>query len=185
MTDHLVPFQISASACSVNPSRDEEPTATQFVELTQETPVRKLKASGLGLEATDHAPPFQVSISDFDVVWSSAEELPTATQLVELTHETASRTSPPGSLLTAVVPGLGLGTTDQMLPSQASIRVRPGTRGLTEEPPTAIQLVELTQETPSRESVKLPALGLGTTDQVVPLLASIRVWSPSTYADAL
>ena len=73
------------------------------------------------------------------------------------------------------MPGIGLGTIDQLVPSQDSIN-----GSFVEalpEPPTAVQSMELMQETPLSELPEAPVgLGLGTMDQAVPLYDSVRVF---------
>jgi hypothetical protein len=61
----------------------------------------------------------------------------------------------------------GLDTIDHVLPFQDSISV-------SSELPTAIQLVELVQDTPSRKTIWALKLGLRTIDQAVPFKDSIR-----------
>jgi hypothetical protein len=72
------------------------------------------------------------------------------------------------------VPGLGLGTTDQVVPSQDSKRVSAVDPALSWLP-AAIQRVELEQDTLSREPPLL-GLGLGVRDQATPFHDSTRVW---------
>jgi hypothetical protein len=63
------------------------------------------------------------------------------------------------------VPGLGLGATDQVVPSHVSMRL---------SLPTATQKCFETQDTPLR-LLNVLGFGLGTTDQVVPSQVSMRV----------
>jgi len=84
------------------------------------------------------------------------------------------------SVLVAV-PRLGLGTKDQLVPFQDSMRV------LKSWWPTAVHAATETQDTLRR--VLLPArLGLGTTDQLVPFQDSTRVleswWPTAVHAAA-
>jgi hypothetical protein len=81
--------------------------------------------------------------------------VPTATQKLVETQDTPLRELSP-------VPGLGLGATDQVVPSHVSMRVLS---------PTATQKCFETQDTPLR----VPGLGLGMSDQVVPSHVSMRV----------
>ncbi len=110
MTDHVVPFQFSTRAV-VSGAIPDEPTATQLVGLTHETPKSVVCGPKFGLGVTDHVVPFHFSTKD-----PVGEVKPTATQLVGLTHET------PESQLS--FPTLGLGVTDHVVPFQVSTRVR-------------------------------------------------------------
>ena len=71
-------------------------------------------------------------------------------------------------------PGLALGATDQLVPSQDWMRVlkRPNLFSWT---PTAVQVVAEVQDTPERSVEMDPGWGLGTTDQLVPFQDSMRV----------
>ena len=70
-------------------------------------------------------------------------------------------------------PGLALGATDQLVPSQDWMRVlkRPTLFSWT---PTAVHAAAEVQDTSCR-SLSDPRLGLGTIDQLVPFHDSIRV----------
>src|SRR5881227_601405 len=68
---------------------------------------------------------------------------------------------------------LGLGTIDQAVPSQCSVRVR-GTVPLLNCPTAQMSLGDLAA-TAARPLPFVPILGLGTTDQVVPSQCSVRV----------
>jgi hypothetical protein len=68
--------------------------------------------AGFGLDATDHAVPFQVSTS---VCRSESPVQPTATQLVALPHDTPFNEAP--GL------GLGVGVTDHVVPCRVSTNV--------------------------------------------------------------
>jgi hypothetical protein len=87
-----------------------------LVELVHDTLLRPLLAlPGFGLEAVVHVLPFQ----DSTRVWNTPDafaEVPTATQLVGLVHDT------PLSKLSELS-GFGLGTTVQALPFQDSTKV--------------------------------------------------------------
>jgi hypothetical protein len=80
---------------------------------------------------------------------------------------------------------LGLGTTDQLVPFQDSMRVL-GTK-LTPMllVPTAVQAAAETQDTPERGSPSDPRLGLGTTDQLAPFQDSMRVLGRRSVLSAL
>lgn len=102
-------------------------------------------------------------------VWDAPELVyaPTDVQLVELVQATPLR-----ALL--LLPWLGLATTAQALPFQASTRVCSTLDPLISSP-TATQLVELGQDTLSRELFPAPWLGLATVDHVPPVHCSTRV----------
>jgi hypothetical protein len=91
--------------------------------------------------------------------------VPTAVQAVAEVQDTPSR-------LLEMLPALGLGTTDQLVPFQDSISVW---YGLPPVLPVAVQVVAEVQDTPERVSPVLAGLGLGTTDQLVPFQDSARV----------
>jgi hypothetical protein len=127
--------------------------------------------AGLGLGTIDQLAPSQCSTN---VAGRSLErrvaERPTATQLEVLAHAT------PFSELNVAPPGLGLGTIDQLVPSQCSTNVVAGVLTLACELPTAKQLVVLGHATPFRRLIAAPAgLGLGTIDQLVPFHRSTNV----------
>ena len=112
----------------------------------------------LGLGTTDHAVPSQCAASESSKP-EAVEYPPTAKQSTALTHDTPSRA-------TQVAPvGVGLGTTDQLVPSHCWTSVAE------EELPTAKQLVALVHDTAF--SVVPVGLGLGTSDHVVPFQCSI------------
>ena len=75
----------------------------------------------------------------------------------------------------SLVPLLGLGTIDQLVPFQDSISVWSRLLPLRYEP-TAVQELDERQATPPRPLLTVPMLGLGTIDQLVPSKDSIRVW---------
>ena len=93
--------------------------------------------------------------------------MPTAVQAAAVAHDTPSRMLPG--------PGLGLGTTDHLVPFQDSMRVA----GLPEpelvEPPTAVQAAADRHCTLASVLCPDPGLGLGTWDQLVPFHDSMRV----------
>jgi len=77
--------------------------------------------------------------------------------------------------------GVGLGTTDQAVPSHDSTRVTSPDVACAH--PVAVQLVALRQETPRRVLPAAPlAFGLGVIDQAVPFQDSIKVPSDSPTA---
>ena len=86
--------------------------------------------------------------------------LPTAVHAVAEIQDTPPRPK---------IPIPGLGTTDQLMPSQDSITVPEPLR------PTAVHTVAETQDTPERP-LSDAGLGLGRTDQLVPSQDSIRVF---------
>jgi len=135
--DQPVPSHVSTKVFDTPPIW---PTATQSVAVAHDTPERTLDSVvvGFGLGVTDQFVPFQVST----IGWSVDEGLasaPTATQYVELRHET------PESSPTPPV-GLGLGVTDHVEPSHVSTKLV-AVVGLLAQP-TATQSVGLTQDTP-------------------------------------
>src|SRR6476646_9984222 len=96
----------------------------------------------------------------------SAMYVPTAMQLVALTHETPLR-------IDEVAPGgFGLGTIDQLPPFHRSIKVLVVV--LVEYEPTAKQLMVLAQDTPFNVATKFAGsmTGLGWVDQAVPFQRS-------------
>jgi hypothetical protein len=96
-----------------------EPTAKHAVLVAHATPNSKLDVAptGFGLGTIDQWLPSQRSVSVRGGVLLLAVELPTATQLVRLVHET-----PFNSMSTAI--GLGLATIVQLTPFHRSISVR-------------------------------------------------------------
>jgi hypothetical protein len=97
---------------------------------------------------------------------------PTATQKLVERQDTPLRRLPDVSGL-----GLGLGMTDQVVPSHVSTTVKvAGEVGLlSSAQPTAVHIVVEIQDTPLRVLLIRPGLGLGTTDQVVPSQLSVSV----------
>jgi hypothetical protein len=151
------------------------PTATQKLGETQDTPTRWVYRSGLGLGTADQAVPSHISATVVLLVgvgWGGVNicSEPTATQKLVETQDTPLRSFSFGS-----GEGLGLGTTDQVVPSHISTRV-PGPGKLVL--PTATQKLVERQDTPLRRLAPVPGLGLGTTDQLVPATppVSMRVW---------
>jgi hypothetical protein len=120
---------------------------------------------GLGVGTTDHLVPFHDSMRVI-LRFRVTVRLPTAVHEATEAHDTPLR-------FCRLVPGLGLGTTDHLVPSQDSISVRVPLL----EDPTATQCLTETQDTPSRafQVVRVPWLGLGTIDQDVPSHDSISV----------
>jgi hypothetical protein len=108
-TDHVVPFQISASGGLPVPV-NVWPTATQNVAEVQETPTRVLEGTpgGLGVCWTDHLVPFHTS-ARVTCAPARSRRAPTAMQKLGEVHDTAvrrlSRTS-----------GLGVGWMAQAAP---------------------------------------------------------------------
>jgi hypothetical protein len=95
--DQFAPFQVSARVRVTSPN--ENPTATQSVVLTHETPVRTFTPLfGFGLGTADQTEPFHDAVNV-----SSAP--PTAMQKVVLVHETLPN-SPAVSV--AAAPGIDL-----------------------------------------------------------------------------
>ena len=134
-TDQVVPSQDSASGTKFSPVSAllMEPTATQSMEIesVHDTLTKSAVSPRTGVETIDQLNPFQVSTR------TEEPALPTATQSVELTHETPTRMS-------AWPLVLGLGTIDHTCPFQDSVKV-------VEDPvtvPTAMQKFGPVQETP-------------------------------------
>jgi hypothetical protein len=120
------------------------------------------------LGTTDHVP-LRVSTS---VCGAPLLEAPTAVHELIETHETPLRVSSPNELT------FGLGTTDQMVPSQDSINVLDrSVLGVLYSPTAVHELVEI-HETPLSSLIGGEVVlgsGLGTTVQVVPSHISTRV----------
>jgi hypothetical protein len=148
-TDHAVPFHCSTRVSPTVPL-PVWPTAVQAVADVHETPAKLERM--FGVATIDQDVPFHCSTRVDTLLDVLAP--PTAVQFEAEVHETPER------LYVVPVDGLGLGTTDQVVPFHCSIR----------DPPTAMQAEAEVHDTPSRP----PELGLGTTDQVVPFHCSIR-----------
>jgi hypothetical protein len=114
-TDQVLPFHDSTRVWYWPPESTSVPTATHPVEVVHDTPNSPLSTAGLGLDTTDQALPFHDS-TNVEEPLDTLPYVPTATQLDELMHDTPLREL-------SLLPGLGLDTTDQALPSQASTRV--------------------------------------------------------------
>src|SRR5665213_277493 len=133
----------------------------QLVALLQETPLSEFPSDpGFGLAPIVHTVPFQDSMS---VALPSVE--PTATQLVDVLHDTPWRKP---------VLGPAPATSVHVVPFQDSVNVSSAT--WLKDLPTAIQLFGVAQDTP-----KSPALstgfGLSVTAQLVPSQISTSVVS--------
>ena len=95
----------------------EEPTATQFAAVAQDTEERALwKVKRLGLATIDHRVPFQCSTK---ILMAPEDRLywPTATQVVAVVHDTPERKE------LTLGPGLGLVMIDHFAPFQCSTKV--------------------------------------------------------------
>jgi hypothetical protein len=137
-----------------------------------DTLLRLLEPPLLGLRVTDQARPSQDSTKVSSIVPSLlAEYSPTATQSVELMHDTPARPLPKLPLPAAE-------SIDQTVPFQDSIRL-PGGPPF-ESVPTAMQLAELVQDTLLRLLASNPGLGLEMDDHVVPFHDStnVRIFFP-------
>ena len=90
--DQLVPFHRSTKVAPADPSGEEPPTASQFVVLTHDTPLRSVSREpvGSGLVTTDHVVPFQCS-ANACALESMLTSYPTALQIVVLGHDTLAR----------------------------------------------------------------------------------------------
>jgi hypothetical protein len=140
--------------------------AVQAVPERQDTLARKLSVPRLGLNTTDQLVPFQDSIRVLPASLRMVVYSPAAVQAVADGQDTLARE--------LSIPRLGLGTTDQLVPFQDSIRVLSTLAVLVVEAPVAVQAVAEGQDTLARE-LSIPRLGLGTTDQLAPFHDSIRV----------
>lgn len=133
-------------------------------------PAKKLRVepAGLGLYTIEKPVPFQLSTNVCDgVVWS-ADDVPTAKQLVELPHDTLVSVLKYG-------PRFALPTIFHRVPFHRSTSVLTGESSPRMFRPTAVQLVALTQETPSRPESPCAALSLGRIDQLAPFHRSVSV----------
>jgi hypothetical protein len=143
----------------------------QAQEPVQDTPLRTLSSESevSGLGTIDQLVPSQDSMR----VCSNELliENPTAVQEETEAHDTPLRP------LFSVGEVPGLGTIDQLVPSQDSMRVC-SKGGLLPENPTAVQDEDEVQDTPFRKLISAGEVsGLGTIDQLVPTQDSTRVWS--------
>jgi hypothetical protein len=178
-TDQVVPSHISTR---VNRGEDRSggvlpaapPTATQKLVEIHETPKRSLPTVlGFGLGTTDQVVPSHVSTRVGNIGGVPPPSPPTAVHFVAETQDTPLRALP-------IPPGLGLGTTDQVVPSHVSTRVRLVEKELSSlREPTAVHMVVERQDTPLRRLANVLGLGLGSTDHVVPSTppVSMRVWA--------
>ncbi len=139
----------------------------------QAIPLRAAAAGArLGPGVTDQRFPSQDSTSTRTTPPALLEllKLPTAVQDLADEHETPFKDATPG-------PVPGLGTTAQVLPSQASTSARTAPPALLEllKLPTAVQDLADEHETPFRDATPGPVPGLGTTAQVLPSQDSTSV----------
>ena len=148
---HFDPFQ-----CSVSVLRSAQPLAQQFVALVHETADRgELESPGtLGAKTCDHFDPFQRTENGSS---RGCERLylnqPTARQSVAETQVTPSSSAPECGKWA----GLGLGTTDQVLPFQRSMRASPKPPDCEKLSPTAMQSLALMHHTPCENSPAIAA----------------------------
>ena len=98
----------------------------------------------------------------------AVREEPTAVHRVGETHDTPRSRSLP-------VPGLGLATTDHLLPFHDSTSVRDALEWSPYEP-TATQVPVEAHDTPASSLCPVPGLGLGLIDQVRPFHDSTSVF---------
>lgn len=117
MTDQLFPFQDSTrvfAESSFPALGASNPTASQLVELMQDTEVSPLfgEFSTLGRRSVDHFEPSHDSMNVRSV--PGPERWPTATQKDDFGHDTLHKMKP-----------LGLEATDHLEPSQDSMRFLP------------------------------------------------------------
>jgi hypothetical protein len=183
--DHAVPFQRSASVAvveSVNAAGWYEPTARQVVAFEQETLPRfgRAEFAGLGVATIDQLVPFHAAdiVTKSDPYSGSVDVMPTARQLVESEQETScssARMEPAG---------FGLATTDQLVPSQRSTKVRVLPEAALVCAPTAKQVAVVTHDTPLRWARSDPTgRGPAMIDQLVPFHRSTSASSdePASY----
>jgi hypothetical protein len=165
----LVPFQRSINVFVVAPTV-YEPTAKHTVFVMQATAARSAcdDPAGDGLATTDHAVPFQRSVSVFTCEAIVYE--PTAMQYDAPVHEIASR------LLVVAPAGLAVVVTTHALPFQRSPSGTPVNEAFN-MPPIARQLVAAPHAIPLRKLSELPAGGAAT-DHAAPFQCSTRVAEP-------
>jgi hypothetical protein len=195
-TDQVVPSQDKIQVLMT--ARPYQPAAVQELVEIHDTP-RRLPNWG-GIPAIDQVVPSHISTRGAIDLVTKLETEPTATQKVVETQDTPSSPKPPSG---GGKPGLGLGTTDQVVPSHISTPPPTATQKLVETQdtplmpgpppgttdqvvpshismvsPTAAQKLVETQDTPVRLFPNMFGVGLGTTDQVVPSTppVSMRVW---------
>jgi hypothetical protein len=176
--DQALPFHCSANVCPGAPLMGKVcPTAQQSEVLTQATPERRenVEGFGLGVGTMDQMLPFHCSIKVWPVppLWLKLSLKPTVQQSAALRQATPERL-----LVCEVV--LGVGTMDQALPFQCSIKVccREVFPLGTVAVPTAQQSEASTQATPERLLACGLLLGVGTTDQALPFQCSATLPLP-------
>lgn len=132
-TDQVVPSQDAARGTNSPSVSQLEPTATQSMEVdsVHDTRPKSAVSPKTGVERIDQLNPFQVSTR------TDEPELPTATQSVELTHDTPVRV-----FVWLLV--LALGTVDHTCPFQDSVNAVAAPTLV----PTAMQKFGPVQETP-------------------------------------
>jgi len=106
--DHRVPSQ-----CSIRVRLRYSPTAVQFEDAEQATPLRLASEDGLRIFAADQVLPFQCTTRP------PVSELPTAVQFETFLHATARRVF----TVNGFVLGFGLLTFNHLDPFQCSISV--------------------------------------------------------------
>jgi hypothetical protein len=163
-----LPFQLSASE-----SLPADPTAVHAVAAVQETPLRALALLlGFGVVCIDQPVPFQRSAN---VVLEGVFALiaPTAVQALGDEHDTAENSALWASW------GFGGLRSDQVVPFQVSTSSSCCTRlsigPVTQNAPTAVQLVGDVHDTPSSSlAIDLAGTGTGTILQLLPSHDSAR-----------
>src|SRR6266702_4238344 len=172
VTAHWDPFQCRIKVVVGPTSPSAVPTAQAELAESAATPDNKLsRLPTLGLETTSHWEPSQCSTNEaFCMPLLPGCMCPTAQMSLAATAVTAVRAL-------SEVPGLGLGTTLQLVPSQCSVSVRGAVDTLGSKcSPTAQASVGDVAVTPYSSLTSCPTLGLGVTLQLVPSQCSMSVW---------
>src|SRR6516165_2816846 len=117
-TDQVVPSQDKICVFH-GPKFEYRPAAVQELVEIHDTALSSVKVPAPGLPTADQVVPSHISTRENVSPWAARSTTsPTATQKLVETQDTPL--SPPSS---SEPPGVGLGTTDQVLPSHISTRV--------------------------------------------------------------
>jgi len=153
---HLVPFH-----CSAKVPEFEAPTAVHAEGKVQATPNRAPPpAEGLGVAWMRHWVPFHRSARGLEAPWLLTA-WPTAV------HAEGDEQDTLISALSLAPSGLGVGWMAHLPPSPCSARVTTTPEPLVKSP-TAVQEVELAQETPMSWPVRAKGFGVGAIDHPDP-----------------